>query len=193
MNLKYGNKNVISGIVAILTTLPLTFFIERAGAKHQFHDKAAQVVIDGKNTPQFEDDQVTDIKKGPAYRIGGLYFNNVYPDSYVRVFNFYREAGLNARLFLWVFGFLNILVGIVVGLKSGAGKPLRKTASIFALVGFLFVVRDLVFFCGKYLNADFTPLSSAPVLYPLFVAGGAAMFVAGILSLAIFVRGIKNT
>lgn len=193
MDLKYGNKNVICGIVAILLALPLTFFIERAGAKHQFHDKAAQALIDAKNTPQFDDDQVTDIKKGPAYRMGGLYFNNVYPDSYVRVFNFYREAGQNLRLFLMMFGLLNILIGVVVGLKSGAGKSLRKTASVFALVGFLFVLRDFVFFTGKYLNPEFTPMSSAPILYPLMIVGGVAMFVAGVLSLLIFVRGIRNS
>lgn len=192
MDLKYGNKNIVAGIVAILIALPLTFFIERAGAKHQFHDKAAQAVIDTKNTPQFDDDQVSEIKKGPAYRMGGLYFNNVYPDAYVRVFNFYRESGLNMRLFLIVFGLLNILAGIVVGLKSGAGKAMRKTASVFALVGLLFVLRDSVFFIGRYVNPEFSPMSSAPILYPLMIAGGTAMFVAGILSLVIFLRGVKN-
>lgn len=192
MDFRYGNKNIIAGGVALLLALPLTFFAERAGAMHQFHDKAAQAAIDTKNTPQPEDDQVTDIRKGAAYRVGGLYYKNYYPDAYVRVFNFYREAGQNARLFLWVFGFLNILVGVIAGLKLGAGKALRRWASNFALVGFLFVLRDLVFFFGKYTNPEFSPAGSAPILYPLMIAGALAMATAIVLSLVIFVRGLDK-
>jgi hypothetical protein len=193
MDLKYGNKNILAGGIAILLALPMTFFIERTGAGHAFHDKAAQAVIDTKNTPQLEDDVVTEAKRGPAYRVGGLYYKNYYPDSYIRVFNFYREAGQNIRLFLIVFGFLNILIGIVVGLKSGAGKPVRKTTSILALVGFLFVLRDFVFFWGRYGDADFSPMGSATLLYPIMIIGALAMFLAIILSLVIFRRGIENS
>jgi hypothetical protein len=193
MDLKFGNKNILMGGIALLLALPMTFFIERAGADHGFHDKAAQAVIDGKNTPQLEDDVVTEAKRGPAYRVGGLYYKNYYPDSYIRVFNFYREAGLNTRLFLFVFGFLNILVGIVVGLKTGAGKSLRKAASILALIGFLFILRDFIFFWGRYGNADFSPMASAPLLYPLMIIGGIAMFLAIAFSLVIFRRGIENS
>ncbi len=193
MDLKYGNKNILAGGIALLLALPMTFFIERAGANHGFHDKAAQAVIDTKNTVQLEDDLVTEAKRGPAYRVGGLYYKNYYPDSYVRVFNFYREAGQNTRLFLIVFGFLNILIGIAVGLKSGAGKSLRKTTSILALVGFLFVLRDFVFFWGRYGDADFSPMGSAPLLYPIMIIGALAMFLAILFSLIIFRRGIQNS
>lgn len=193
MNLKYGNKNIIAGGIAIALALPLTFFIERAGAKHAFHDKAAQAVIEAKNTAQLEDDVVIDTKRGPAYRVGGLYFKNYYPDSYVRVFNFYREAGLNARLFLIVFGFLNILIGIAVGMKSGAPKPLRRWTSILALVGFLFVLRDFIFFWGRYANPEFSAMGAAGLLYPLMITGGSAMFIAVVLSLTIFRQGVENS
>lgn len=192
MDFKYGNKNIIAGGIAVLLALPMTFFVERAGANHAFHDKAAQAVVETKNTPQLEDDVVTEIKRGPAYRVGGLYYKNYYPDAYVRVFNFYREAGQNTRLFLIVFGFLNILIGIVVGYKSGAGKSIRKAASVLALVGFLFILRDFVFFWGRYNGAEFSPMGSAPLLYPLMIAGAMSMMLAIIFSLVIFKRSIEN-
>ena len=102
MNLTVGNKNVVVGFLVILIYFAMTFFIEKTTSMHQFHDKAAAVVIDTKGTPDLLDDQVIDMKKGPAFRTGGLYFTNYYPASYVRVSNTGREAGYNMRLYAWI-------------------------------------------------------------------------------------------
>jgi hypothetical protein len=93
------------------------------------------------------------------------------------------ESGLPAKIGL----------SLAVGLKSGAAKPLRKAASILALVGFLFILRDFIFFWARYANPNFSPMGAAPLLYPLMITGGVAMFFAIILSLMIFRQGVENS
>lgn len=51
MNLNLGNKNIILGLVVIIVYFSMSFFIERAGSMHGFHDKAAMAVVDTKILP----------------------------------------------------------------------------------------------------------------------------------------------
>jgi hypothetical protein len=193
MNLTIGNKNVIVGLLVILVYLAMTFFIERTAALHPFHDKAAAVVMDTKGSTNLLDHQVVDMKRGPAYRTGGIYFTNYYPASYVRVPNFSRDAGYNMRLYAWMFALFNIAIGLIVGLQRRASLPLRTWASWLALLGvILYPVRDTVYFWGRWLNPNFSPGVPGPVLYPIMWIGGTAMFFALILSLVVFVQGTRT-
>ena len=97
---------------------------------------------------------------------------------------------------------LSLPGAVVMTLAAGAafglwwGTVLVSFASTLgatlAMLTARFLLRDSVFFIGRYVNPEFSPMSSAPILYPLMIAGGTAMFVAGILSLVIFLRGVKN-
>jgi hypothetical protein len=79
MNLTVGNKNVVIGLIVLMVYLSMTFFIERTAALHGFHVKAAAAVLETKNSPNLLDHQITEARKGPAYRVGGIYFTNYYP------------------------------------------------------------------------------------------------------------------
>ena len=50
MTLAMGNKNVVVGLLVIMLYLSMSFFIEGTSALHQFHEKAAAVVVDTKGT-----------------------------------------------------------------------------------------------------------------------------------------------
>ncbi|MBA4421955.1 MAG: hypothetical protein C0390_02495 [Syntrophus sp. (in: bacteria)] len=189
MNLTMGNKNVVVGFLVILIYFSMTFFIEKTTSMHQFHDKAAAVVIDAKGTPDLLDDQVVDMKKGPAYRTGGLYFTNYYPASYVRVSNSGREAGYNMRLYAWIFALFNIAIGVIVGLQSGAGVKLRAWASWLAVAGVvLYPIRDTVSFWCRWFSVS----APSSVLYPIKWVGGAAMFLALLMALIVFMQGTRE-
>lgn len=190
MNLSVGNKNVFIGLLVIMVYLLMTFFIERTAALQAFHDKAAGAVIDTKNSPNLMDHRVVDIKRGPAYRTGGIYFKNYYPDSYVRVPNFFRDAGYNMRLYAWIFAMFNIAIGVIVGIQGQVSRQLRAWTSWLALIGvLLYPLRDTVFFWGRWLNPDFSPVIVGPILYPVLWVGCSAMFMALLLSLIVFAKG----
>jgi hypothetical protein len=192
MNLSMGNKNVVVGLVVLMLYLSMSFFIERTSAMHQFHEKAAAVVVDTKGSSSLLDHQVVDVKRGPAYRKGGIFFTNYYPASYVRVPNSVREAGYNMRWYAWWFALFNIVVGIIVGIQKQANLRLRTWASWLAIVGvLLYPLRDTISFWGRYLNPQFSAGGIAPVLYPLMVIGGTAIGVALLLSLMVFVQGAR--
>lgn len=192
MNLSMGNKNVVVGLVVLMLYLSMSFFIERTSAMHQFHEKAAAVVVDTKGSSSLLDHQVVDVKRGPAYRKGGIFFTNYYPASYVRVPNSVREAGYNMRWYAWWFALFNIVVGIIVGIQKQANLRLRIWASWLAIVGvLLYPLRDTISFWGRYLNPQFSAGGIAPVLYPLMVIGGTAIGVALLLSLMVFVQGAR--
>jgi len=187
-----GNKNVVVGLVVLMLYLSMSFFIERTSAMHQFHEKAAAVVVDTKGSSSLLDHQVVDVKRGPAYRKGGIFFTNYYPASYVRVPNSVREAGYNMRWYAWWFALFNIVVGIIVGIQKQANLRLRTWASWLAIVGvLLYPLRDTISFWGRYLNPQFSAGGIAPVLYPLMVIGGTAIGVALLLSLMVFVQGAR--
>jgi len=187
-----GNKNVVVGLVVLMLYLSMSFFIERTSAMHQFHEKAAAVVVDTKGSSSLLDHQVVDVKRGPAYRKGGVFFTNYYPASYVRVPNSVREAGYNMRWYAWWFALFNIVVGIIVGIQKQANPRLRTWASWLAIVGvLLYPLRDTISFWGRYLNPQFSAGVIAPVLYPLMVIGGTAIGVALLLSLMVFVQGAR--
>lgn len=193
MNLSMGNKNVVVGLVVLMLYLSMSFFIERTSAMHQFHEKAAAVVVDTKGSSSLLDHQVVDVKRGPAYRKGGIFFTNYYPASYVRVPNSVREAGYNMRWYAWWFALFNIVVGIIVGIQKQANPRLRTWASRLAIVGvLLYPLRDTISFWGRYLNPQFSAGGIAPVLYPLMVIGGTAIGVALLLSLVVFVQGARQ-
>ena len=193
MNLSMGNKNVVLGLVVIMVYMAMSFFIERTAALHGFHSKAAGVVVDTKGTVDLLDDQVTDIRRGPAYRTGGIYFTNYYPASYVPVPNSFRDAGYNMRLYAWIFALFGIAVGFIVGVQTQASKGLRSCASWLAVIGVvLYPVRDAVYFWGRWLNPGFSPAGVGPVLYPIIWIAGTAMFVALLLSLIVFVEGAAH-
>jgi len=187
-----GNKNVVVGLVVLMLYLSMSFFIERTSAMHQFHEKAAAVVVDTKGSSSLLDHQVVDVKRGPAYRKGGVFFTNYYPASYVCVPNSVREAGYNMRWYAWWFALFNIVVGIIVGIQKQANPRLRTWASWLAIVGvLLYPLRDTISFWGRYLNPQFSAGVIAPVLYPLMVIGGTAIGVALLLSLMVFVQGAR--
>jgi len=191
MNLSMGNKNVVVGLVVLMLYLSMSFFIERTSAMHQFHEKAA-AVVDTKGSSSLLDHQVVDVKRGPAYRKGGVFFTNYYPASYVRVPNSVREAGYNMRWYAWWFALFNIVVGIIVGIQKQANPRLRTWASWLAIVGvLLYPLRDTISFWGRYLNPQFSAGVIAPVLYPLMVIGGTTIGVALLLSLMVFVQGAR--
>jgi hypothetical protein len=193
MDLAAGNKNVVVGLVVIMVYLSMTFFIERTAALHQFHEKAAAALVDTKGSSNLLDHQVIDMKRGPAYRTGGIYFKNYYPASYVRVPNSARDAGYNMRLYAWMFALFNIAIGIIVGLQTEAGRRLRAWASWLAVAGVvLFPIRDLVAFWGRWANPEFSLGALGPWVYPLKWIGGTAMFLALILSLIVFVQGMRR-
>lgn len=189
MNLAMGNKNVVVGFLVIIIFFSMTVFIERTTSMPQFHEKAAAVVVDTKGSSNPLDHQVVDIKRGPVYRTGGLYFLNHYPASYVRVPNSSREAGYNMRLYAWLFALFNIAIGIIVGIQTRADRRLRVWASGLAVAGVvLYPIRDLVAFWCRW----FAVATPSSVLYPIKIAGGTAMFVALILALIVFVQGARQ-
>ena len=193
MNLAMGNRNVIVGLVVIMAYLSMTFSIERTSALHRFHDKAAAAVVDTKGSSNLLDHQVVDMKRGPAYRTGGIYFTNYYPASYVRVPNSFRDAGNGMRLFGWMFALFNIAIGLIVGIQAQADRRLREWASWLAVVGVvLYPLRDLVAFWGRWLNPEFSLGAIGPVVYPVKWVGGIAMFAALLLSLVVFVQGTRQ-
>jgi hypothetical protein len=189
MNLSLGNKNVVVGFLVILIYFSMTVFIDRTTSMHQFHDKAAAVVIDTKGSANLLDHQVVDMKRGPAYRTGGLYFTNYYPVSYVRVSNSGREAAYNMRLYAWIFALFNIAIGVIVGLQSGANLTLRAWASWLAVAGVvLYPIRDAVMFWCRWFSVS----APSQIIYPIKWIGGAAMFIALLLALIVFVQGSRR-
>ena len=194
MNLSMGNKNVAIGLLVMMVYLSMTFSIERTAALLAFHDKAAAVVMDTKGSTDLLAHQVVDVKRGPAYRTGGIYFTNYYPASYVRVPNSSRDAGYNMRLYAWIFALFGITVGVIVGLQTQASHGLRSAASWLAVIGVvLYPIRDAVYFWGRWLNPNFSPGVPGPVLYPIMWIGGTAMFLSLLLALVVFVQGARQT
>lgn len=194
MNLSVGNKNVVIGLIVMMVYLSMTFFIERTAALHGFHNKAAAIVLDTKNTPDLLDDQVVDVRKGPAYRTGGIYFTNYYPASYVPVPNTFKDAGYNMRLYAWIFALFNIVIGWIVGIQTLASRQMRAAASWLALVAVvLYPLRDAVYFWGRWLNPNFAPGPPGPYLYPIMWISGTAMGVALLFALIVFVQGASRT
>lgn len=192
MDLTLGNKNVVVGLIVIMLFLSMTFFIERTAALHAFHDRAAAVVMDTKGAPDLLKHEVVDVKKGAAYRTGGIYFLNYYPNSYVRVPNSAKDAAYNMRLYAWMFALFNIAIGLIVGLQDKASCRLRAAASWLAVAGvILYPIRDAVYFWGKWVNPAFNYGTPGPVLYPLMWLGGTAMFLALLLTLIVFVQGAR--
>ena len=193
MNLAMGNKNVVVGLLVLMLYLSMSFFIERTSALHQFHDKAAAAVVDAKGTTDLLDDQVVDMKRGPAYRTGGIFFTNYYPNSYVRVFNSGRDAAYNMRWYAWWFALFNITVGVIVGIQKNARVKLRAAASWLALIGLvLYPLRDTLGFWGRYLDPKYSAGTLGPVMYPLMWIGGTAMFLALLFSILVFVQGTRQ-
>ena len=194
MNLSMGNKNVVIGLLVMMVYLSMTFFIERTAALHGFHDKAAAAAVDTKGSTNLLDHQVVDMKRGPVYRTGGIYFTNYYPASYTRVPNSFKDAGYNMRLYAWIFALFGITVGVIVGLQTQASRGLRSAASWLAVVGVvLYPLRDAVYFWGRWLNPSFSPGPSGPYLYPIMWFSGSAMFLALLLALVVFVQGAGRT
>ena len=193
MTLAMGNKNVVVGLLVVMLYLSMSFFIERTSALHQFHEKAAAAMMDTKGTADLLDDQVVDMKRGPAYRTGGIYFTNHYPNSYVRVFSSGRDAAYNMRWYAWWFALFNIAVGLIVGIQTQAEPKLRAAASWLALIGLLlFPLRDTIGFWGRYLDPKYSAGAMGPVLYPLMWAGGTAMFISLLLSIVVFMQGTRQ-
>ncbi len=193
MNLSMGNKNVVLGLIVIMVYLSMTFSIERTSSLHAFHSKAAAAVVDTKGSSNLLDHQVVDVKRGPAYRTGGIYFTNYYPASYVAVPNNSREAGSNMRFYAWMFGLFGIAIGMIVGLQTQASLALRSWASWLAVVAVvLFPVRDTVGFWGRYLNPNYSFGPLGPIVYPIKWIGGTAMFLALLLALFVFVQGAQR-
>jgi hypothetical protein len=194
MNFEMGNKNVVAGFLVLMVFLSMSFFIERTSALHQFHEKASAAVVDAKGTADLLDDHVSDMKRGPAYRTVGIYFTNHYPNSYVRVFNTSRDAAYNMRWYAWWFALFNIAIGLIVGIQRPAGVKLRAGASWLALLGLvLYLLRDTIGFWGRYLDPKYSPGTLGPVLYPLMWIGGAALFLALLFSIVVFVQGTRQT
>jgi hypothetical protein len=193
MNLTIGNKNVVVGLLVIMVCLSMSFFIERTSALHAFHEKAAAAALRTRGSANLVDHQVVDMKRGPAYQIGGIYFTNYYPASYVRVPNSFRDAGYNMRLYAWMFALFNIMIGFIVGLQTQTSRWLRAWASWLALMAvLLYPIRDTVYFWGRWLKPNFSAGMVGPLLYLILWIGGAAMFFALLLSLIVFVQGTRQ-
>ena len=194
MNLSMGNKNVVIGLVVIMVFLTMSVHIERTASQHAFQSKATAAVVDTKNSPNLLEHQVMDIRRGPAYRTGGIYFTNYYADSYVPVPNSFYFTAYNMRLYAWIFALFGIAVGFIVGTQTQASLAMRQWASWLAVAGvLLYPIRDLYFFWGRWMNPSFSGGWVSQVVYPLKNLGGVAIFLALLLSLAVFVQGAKRT
>ncbi len=195
MNLEMGNKNVVLGLVVILLFLAMSIHIERTASQLGFHAKAAAAVVDTKNnSPNILEHQITDMRRGPAYRTGGIYFTNYYAASYVPVPNNFYFTAYNMRLYAWWFALLGIAVGFIVGVQKQASLQLREWASWLAVVAVvLYPIRDVYFFWGRWMSESFSGGWVSQIVYPLKNLGGAAMFLALLLTLVVFVQGAKGT
>ncbi len=194
MNLSMGNKNVVLGLLVIVLFLTMSVHIERTASQHGFHAKAAAAVVDTKNTPDLLDDQVTDVRKGPAYRTGGIYFTNYYAASYVPVPNNFYFTAYNMRLNAWIFSLLGIAVGFIVGVQKAASLALRQWASWLAVLAvILYPIRDVYFFWGRWMSESFSGGWVSQVVYPMKFLGGTAMGLALLFALIVFVQGAQNT
>jgi hypothetical protein len=190
MNLSMGNKNVVLGLAVIIVFLTMSVHIERTASQHGFHAKAAAATLDTKNTPDLLDDQITDVRKGPAYRTGGIYFTNYYAASYAPVPNNFYFTAYNMRLYAWVFALFGIAVGFIVGVQTQASLALRHWASWLAVAAVvLYPIRDVYFFWGRWMSQSFSGGWVSQVVYPLKFVGGTAMGLALILTLIVFLQG----
>ncbi len=194
MNLSMGNKNVMLGLIVIVLFLAMSIHIERTASQHAFQTKAAAVTVDTKNnSPNLLEHQITDIRRGPAYRTGGVYFTNYYAASYVPVPNNFYFTAYNMRLYAWLFAVFGIAVGFIVGLQTQAGLALRQWASWLAFAAVIvYPIRDTYFFWGRWINPEFSGGWVTQIVYPLKTLGGVAMGVALILSLAVFAQGARR-
>ncbi|MFH0980622.1 MAG: hypothetical protein V2A79_03670 [Planctomycetota bacterium] len=194
MNLAMGNKNVVIGLVVILLFLAMSVHIERTASQIAFNAKAAAAVVDTKNnSPNLLEHQITDVRKGPAYRTGGIYFTNYYAASYVPVPNNFYFTAYNMRLYAWIFALFGIAVGFSVGIQTPASLALRQSASWLAVLGVvLYPIRDVYFFWGRWMDPAFSGGWVSQVVYPLKMLGGVAMGLALLLSLVVFVQGSRE-
>lgn len=194
MNLTIGNKNVVLGLVVILLFLTMSVHIERTASQLAFQAKAAAAVVDAKNSPNLLEHQITDIRRGPAYRTGGIYFTNYYAASYVPVPNNFYFTAYNMRLYAWLFALFGIAVGFIVGIQTQASRALREWASWLAAAAVvLYPIRDVYFFWGRWMDPAFSGGWVSQVVYPLKNLGGVAMGLALLLTLVVFVQGSKRT
>src|SRR5512147_1247196 len=194
MNLSMGNKNVVLGLLVIILFLTMSVHIERTASQHGFHSKAAAAVVDTKNSPNLLEHQVTDMKRGPAYRTGGIYFTNYYAASYVPVPNNYYFTAYNMRLNAWLFALLGIAVGFIVGVQRQASLALRQWASWLAVAAvILYPLRDVYFFWGRWMDQNFSGGWVSQVVYPMKFLGGMAMGFALLFALIVFVQGAKKS
>ncbi len=191
MDLSMGNKNVVLGLIVIILFLTMSVHIERTASQHGFHAKAAGAVVDTKNnSPNLLEHQITDVRKGPAYRTGGIYFTNYYAASYVPVPNNFYFTAYNMRLNAWIFALLGIAVGFIVGLQRQASLALRQWASWLAVAAVvLYPIRDVYFFWGRWMDQNFSGGWVSQVVYPMKFLGGTAMGVALLLALIVFLQG----
>jgi hypothetical protein len=194
MDLSMGNKNVVLGLIVIILFLTMSVHIERTASQHGFHAKAAAAVVDTKNnSPNLLDHQITDVRKGPAYRTGGIYFTNYYAASYTPVPNNFYFTAYNMRLYAWIFALLGIAVGFIVGVQRQASVALRQWASWLAVAAvILYPIRDVYFFWGRWMSESFSGGWVSQVVYPMKFLGGAAMGLALLLALIVFVQGARN-
>jgi hypothetical protein len=188
-----GNKNVVIGLVVIVLFLAMSVHIERTASQHAFHSKAAAAVVDTKNnSPNLLEHQITDVRKGPAYRTGGIYFTNYYAASYVPVPNNFYFTAYNMRLNAWLFALFGMAVGFIVGVQTQAGLGLRQWASWLAAAAvILYPIRDVYFFWGRWMSPDFSGGWVSQVVYPMRVLGGVAMGLSLLLALIVFVKGAR--
>jgi hypothetical protein len=193
MNLAMGNKNVVIGVLVIILFLSMSIHIERTASQHAFNAKAAAAVVDTKNnSSNLLEHQITDVRKGPAYRTGGIYFTNYYAASYVPVPNNFYFTAYNMRLYAWLFALFGIAVGFIVGIQTRASLALRQWASWLAVAAVvLYPIRDVYFFWGRWMNPSFSGGWVSQVVYPLKNLGGVAMGLALLLSLIVFLQGAK--
>jgi hypothetical protein len=194
MDLSMGNKNVVLGLLVIVLFLTMSVHIERTASQHGFHAKAAAAVVDTKNnSPNLLEHQIADVRKGPAYRTGGIYFTNYYAASYIPVPNNYYFTAYNMRLNAWIFALLGIAVGVIVGLQRQASLALRQWASWLAVAAvILYPIRDVYFFWGRWMDQNFSGGWVSQVVYPMKFLGGTAMGLALLCALIVFVQGANK-
>lgn len=193
MDLSMGNKNVVLGLIVILLFLAMSVHIERTASQHAFQSKAAAAVVDTKGSSNLLEHQITDFRRGPAYRTGGIYFTNYYAASYVPVPNNFYFTAYNMRLYAWIFALFGITVGFIVGVQTQASRALREWASWLAVAAVvLYPIRDLYFFWGRWMNPEFSGGWVSQIVYPLKNLGGLAMGLAVLLALMVFLQGSKQ-
>jgi len=104
------------------------------------------------------------MKRGPAYRTGGIYFTNHYPNVCTRI-QLRTRRRLHMRWYAWWFALFNIAVGAIVGIQKAATR--RCARGILACADrpwCYYPLRGHARLLGRYLGPKYSAGALGPVM-----------------------------